>query len=81
MERGTRMLISIGAGIAAGALLGVLFAPNKGTDTRKKIKDASDKLSNSIKQRVKSGKDDMTSLKEGIMESIESINQKLEEYI
>lgn len=44
------------AGIAVGALLGVLFAPDKGTETRKKItkksKDTTDSLKNKFNEFV-----------------------------
>jgi len=36
MDNG-KVVISIVAGVAVGALLGILFAPAKGSETRKKI--------------------------------------------
>lgn len=47
-----KISVAIGAvaGVAVGTLLGVLFAPDKGTETRKKIstksKDAADSIKN-----------------------------------
>lgn len=44
------------AGVAVGALLGVLFAPERGTETRKKItkksKDTTDSLKNKFNEFV-----------------------------
>lgn len=39
------------AGLAAGAVLGILFAPDKGTNTRKKIVDKSKDSIDDLKQK------------------------------
>lgn len=39
------------AGVAVGALLGVLFAPEKGSETRKKISKKSKDTSESLKNK------------------------------
>lgn len=50
------VVIGAMAGIAVGALLGVLFAPEKGTETRKKIvnkgKETTDDLKNKFNEFV-----------------------------
>ena len=57
-----KVLLGVLAGIAAGALLGILFAPEKGSDTRKKIS--------------KKGEDYTGALKEKFNEYIDSLTEK-----
>lgn len=45
----SRILLSFVAGAAVGAALGVLFAPDKGTETRRKIAEKSNDVADSIK--------------------------------
>ena len=47
-----KIIWSIAAGVAAGAILGVLFAPNKGVDTRKKIVQKKDDAVDSINEML-----------------------------
>jgi gas vesicle protein len=50
-----KVILGVVAGLAAGAVLGVLFAPGKGIDTRNKIarkgKDLTDELNHTIEHK------------------------------
>lgn len=63
-----KVLLGLLAGIAAGAILGVLFAPDKGIETRKKIS----KKSKDLVDEVKTKYDDFV---RGVNEKIESVKQ------
>ena len=46
-----KFLAGILLGAAAGAVLGILFAPEKGEDTRKKIKKRTSQMGDDLKAR------------------------------
>jgi gas vesicle protein len=55
-----KVLLSVLAGAAAGALVGVLFAPHKGTVTRKKISRQSGAYADGLKEKLSEMVDDIT---------------------
>jgi gas vesicle protein len=60
-----KVLLGVLAGVAAGALIGVLFAPDKGSVTRKKI--------------TRKGEDYADALKEKFNEYMDTISEKIED--
>lgn len=47
-------LLGVVAGIAAGAVIGILLAPDKGSNTRKKLADKAGSLSDDLKDGINS---------------------------
>ena len=45
----SQVVLGVAGGIAVGAVLGVLFAPDKGSKTRKKILDAGKEYTENLK--------------------------------
>jgi gas vesicle protein len=48
-----KILLSVLAGVAAGTLLGVLFAPDKGWNTRKRISKNGEDYTNSLSENFR----------------------------
>lgn len=54
------LFVSFLAGAAIGSGLGILFAPNKGSETRNKIKHTVTDTTQEISDRLKQAKDELT---------------------
>ncbi|KAF2341405.1 YtxH domain-containing protein [Flavobacterium tistrianum] len=80
MKTSTTILGILGAA-AAGAAIGVLFAPDKGSNTRKKIKDKSKDYGDNLKTKFDGIVNTITSNgKEIIEEGKSKLNQVKEDY-
>jgi len=61
-----KLLLGVLAGVAAGAALGILFAPDKGTETRKKITKKGEDYVDGIKEKFNGLIDDLTKKMDGV---------------
>jgi gas vesicle protein len=65
MNNKGKIITAAAIGAAAGSVLGVLFAPDKGSDTRKKIQGKSKQLADGVKTTIAQGKEKLQSLAGG----------------
>jgi gas vesicle protein len=66
-----KVFVGILAGVAVGALLGVLFAPDKGSETRRKISRKSKDFVDDVKHKY----DDFV---RGVNEKMDEVKQETE---
>ncbi len=76
MNDNSKTVVALLAGLAAGAALGILFAPEKGTETRDRLNDALKNLGDTIKDRAAEEIDNLTALKDKIVDNVKSTLDK-----
>jgi gas vesicle protein len=59
-----KVVLAIIGAAAAGAIIGMLVAPEKGSDLRKKISDATDDWTSQLSQLLASGKASLNNIKQ-----------------
>ena len=58
MSKSSNVLLALLGGVAMGAVLGLLLAPEKGSETRRKVSDAAKDFSDKVKSKAKKMADD-----------------------
>lgn len=77
MNNTAKILTAIAAGVVTGALLGILFAPDKGSETKRKINKRGKKIAEDIKGQFRKGKEKFNDLKD---EFEDAVKEKVEKF-
>lgn len=56
MDNNGKIALAFAAGVIAGAIAGVLFAPDKGSETRRKFSEKGRKMADDLKEKWKDAK-------------------------
>ncbi len=77
MKDSTKIALGVLGGIAAGTIIGMLFAPDRGENTRKKVSDQSEKLKDDISSKLQQSVDRMNTLTESAFNLINDYKGKI----
>jgi len=72
MNENGKVVAALLAGLAAGAVIGLLFAPEKGSETRDKLNDSLTDLGDVLKERAEEQFDQLNELKEKLVSLVKS---------
>ena len=75
-----KILTAFAAGAAAGLIFGLLYAPEKGKDTRHKLDKKAKEFADNLKDKFRTGEEKFENLKENLKRSAEDLRAKAEEF-
>ena len=82
MNDNSKVLAALLAGMAAGAAIGILFAPEKGSETRDRLNESLRNLGDSIKDRAADEIENLSDFKNKVVSEIKSKLQTVgDEYL
>jgi gas vesicle protein len=80
MNNASKILLAVGTGIVVGTALGILYAPEEGYETRKKIMKKSKKLVGVVNDSIDEDRESLEEIKEVLQKQISKVNRKIEEF-
>lgn len=81
MNDNTKVVAALLAGLAAGAALGILFAPDKGSETRDKMNETLKDLGDAIKERTNEQINQVGDLADSLIDTVKSKLDKTSRHV
>jgi gas vesicle protein len=78
MKRSTKILLGLSAIFAAGAVTGILFAPDKGERTRGRISRKSRWLYNTANDTYEESRDQLNEIRDNLKYQMDKMNEKID---
>ncbi len=79
MSDNSKIVVALLAGVAVGAALGILFAPESGSETRDKLSKALKDLGERIQGLTEEGMDDLSETAEKVGSAVKSKMKKTQD--
>ena len=79
MNNTTKIVLGMAAAAAAGAAMGMLLAPEKGTDLQKKIKDGASEWLKEFNGLIATGKDVVNQIKSNVQQDLNTVEAEISE--
>jgi len=76
-----KILLGVLAGVAAGALLGILYAPDKGCETRKKIAKKSKDYADGMTEKLNDFMGEVTEKYDSLVKKVKEVTGKATENV
>lgn len=77
MNNTNKILTAVGAGIVVGTIVGVLFAPEKGSETRKKISGQGKKIVDDVQNKFRSGRNKFNDLADDLLQATREKGERM----
>ena len=77
MNNTNKILTAVGAGIVVGTIVGVLFAPEKGSETRKKISGQGKKIVEDVQNKFRRGRNKFNDLADDLLQAAREKGERM----
>ena len=78
MTTNTKVILGIVGAAAAGAVIGLLLAPEKGSELRERIKERAGDFASEIADLVATGKEKLSGMKDGAVDEANNLRSEAE---
>ena len=77
MNNTNKILTAVGAGIVVGTIVGVLFSPEKGSETRKKISGQGKKIVEDVQNKFRRGRNKFNDLADDLLQATREKGERM----